>query len=238
MDEVVGGQVRRVSPPEDFRPWSSMPHAEAMERGGVFWTPDPQFFKDRKVFIVGGGPSLRDMDLTGIEKHGVIVINVAFQLVPTADVLFFHDANIYEANREAIDLWPGLAVTASRQSKAESPSRFRRIHLVDSQEFCRGGIEVRYGRSSGHTAISLAIAMGAQDIILLGYDMKRAPDGRSNFHDQYGQQDDRLYSHEFLPSFHGWYEASCRAGVSVRNATPGSALTEFPRAILADVLME
>jgi hypothetical protein len=96
---------------------------------------------------------------------------------------------------------------------------------------------LKFGRTSGHTAISLAIAMGAVRVILLGYDMRRV-DGRSHFHDEYGSQDDKLFSHDFLVHFAGWNEAARRCGVTVINTTPGSALTEFPSGDLNDILVE
>lgn len=105
-----------------------------------------------------------------------------------------------------------------------------------------GSREVQSGRSTGHSAISLAIAMGASTVVLIGYDM-RVVRGREHCHSDYGREDYiggrrdlTMYEKEFLPGFWGWNEAALGSGVRVLNATPGSAITEFPFADLDDLL--
>lgn len=104
-----------------------------------------------------------------------------------------------------------------------------------------GSREIWAGRSSGHTAISLAIAMGASRIGLVAYDM-RVVAGREHFHRDYHVNHDGTgrdltqYEKEFVPGFGGWNEAALASGVQVLNCTPGSALTEFPFADLDEVL--
>lgn len=101
-----------------------------------------------------------------------------------------------------------------------------------------GSPEVQAGRSTGHSAISLAIAMGASTVGLVGYDMRPAADGREHHHANYdpAKRDLTMYDKEFLPGFRGWKEAALGSGVTVLNCTPGSAITEFPFADLDDVL--
>lgn len=94
---------------------------------------------------------------------------------------------------------------------------------------------VRDGRSSGHKAVGLAIALSAKRIVLLGFDM-RVVDGRSHFHDAYQARDPALYEQSFIPAFRGWNEQAKAAGVEVLNATPNSALEEFSRVDLDEVL--
>ena len=94
---------------------------------------------------------------------------------------------------------------------------------------------IRRGRSSGHTAVALAIAMQARLVVLLGFDM-RGLNGRSHFHDRYRNNDLAMYAREFVPSFDGWDAAARALDVTVLNATPGSALDEFRKVNLADVL--
>lgn len=100
-----------------------------------------------------------------------------------------------------------------------------------------GEREVWGGRSSGHTAISLAISMGASRVCLVAYDMRLVA-GREHFHDDYPKRgrDLTLYEKEFVPGFAGWNESARASGVEVLNCTPGSAITEFPFADLDEVL--
>lgn len=104
-----------------------------------------------------------------------------------------------------------------------------------------GSPQIHGGRSSGHTAISLAIAMGAACIGLVGYDM-RVVGGREHNHDGYHRNKDgtgrdlTMYEKEFVPGFVGWNESALASGVRVLNCTPGSAITEFPFSDLEEVL--
>lgn len=96
--------------------------------------------------------------------------------------------------------------------------------------------EIWGGRSSGHTAVSLAIAMGAARVVLIAYDM-RLVESREHFHADYrGGRDLTIYEKEFVPGFTGWNEAAKANGVEILNCTPGSAITEFPFADLDQVL--
>lgn len=99
-----------------------------------------------------------------------------------------------------------------------------------------GSREIHGGRSSGHTAISLAIAMGAARVALVAYDMKLVA-GCEHFHADYrGGRDLTIYEKEFVPGFAGWNEAARASGVELVNCTPGSAVMEFPFADLDEVL--
>jgi len=96
---------------------------------------------------------------------------------------------------------------------------------------------IQQGRSSGHTAVSLAVAFRAATVVLLGFDM-RVVDGREHHHDEYtGERDLGQYATDFVPAFNGWREAALAREVTIVNATPGSALHEFPMVSL-DEMME
>lgn len=99
-----------------------------------------------------------------------------------------------------------------------------------------GSPEIQQGRTSGHTAVSLAVAFGGCRVPLVGYDM-RIVNGREHHHDEYkGPRDLSLYGNEFVKAFNGWHEAAQASGVEIVNCTPGSAITEFPFADLDQVL--
>jgi hypothetical protein len=90
-----------------------------------------------------------------------------------------------------------------------------------------GGPIVINGESSGHSAVCLAAAFGADPIVLLGFDMQ-VVDGLSNWHDDYGFVTQEESYESFRNHFIGWRSMAARAGFSVLNATAGSALSEFP----------
>lgn len=200
------------------------------------WTPEP-LFDGETVFLLAGGPSLIGFDVERLRGRRVVAINSSAALCPWADVLYFQDHSWFLAHRREVEAWAGICVTASRHTKVEIPDKVRRISLINRPGFSKRERDLRFGRSSGHTAIVLAIAMGARRIVLLGYDM-RLVDGRSHFHDDHREESLKLYRDDFLIYFKGWDRDAMALGVDVVNCTPGSALTEFRTAELDDILSE
>jgi hypothetical protein len=202
---------------------------------GEIWAPEPQWL-GRTVFLLGGGPSLRDFKVQRLKGKTVMAVNSSCHAAPWADILFFTDYNWMQAHLDIVKAWKGLVVTPSSHAKTVLGDRIRRIQLVNRPDFSRPGeLTLKFGRSSGHTAISLAVALGAARIVLLGYDMRRV-DGRSHHHDDYLNTTDALYERDFIPWFKGWNEAAQARGIEILNATPGSALLEFPLVSIEDVL--
>lgn len=190
-----------------------------------FWVPEP-LFTGAAVFILGGGPSLRGFDFARLAGRRVIAVNEAIKHYPDADLLYFWDDTWFLRNRALVHYRQGLTATGSRMAAASQP-RLRRIDIQANAPLQRGGQAVRKGRSSGHTAVALAVACGAARVVLLGYDM-RLVDGRSHFHDSYVARDPERMNGEWLPAFAGWRDEAAAVGCEIVNATPGSALTEFP----------
>lgn len=203
----------------------------------LFWTPEP-IWRGETAFLLGGGPSLKDVDLTRLRGRRVVTINSSHR--PAIDaglddgVLFFTDTNWWEAHSE-VD-WRGLIVTCAASYRPRLPSTIRQVVGERRPDFPKlGAAVIKKGRSSGHTAVGLAVALGAQTIVLLGFDA-RAVDGRTHHHDEYGERDVSLYAESFVPAFGGWNAAALARGVTILNATPDSAITEFPMVDLTTVL--
>jgi hypothetical protein len=82
--------------------------------------------------------------------------------------------------------------------------------------------------STGACALNLAFHFGARRIILLGYDMRRV-DGRHNWHRDNPGLTPRLDPYPAYRRRFRYIAESLRSrSVEVLNATPGSALTDFP----------
>lgn len=205
------------------------------DRGREFWRPEP-LFAGRPAFVIGGGPSLRGFEFDRLRGRHVVAINAAGYFVPWAEVLYFNDRAWFLANRPLIDSWAGLVTSSSRHAKTAAPDRIRRVEMDGDVRFCNRASRVRGGRSSGHQAIGLAAALGAQPIVLLGFDLQSGLDGATHFHDRYREADAKVYRRDFLPAFAGWRRAAEADGVDIINATPGSALVEFPFVPIDEVL--
>jgi hypothetical protein len=196
-----------------------------------FWTPEP-WFRNQPVFLLGGGPGLTPGIAALLPGRCCIAVNSSYLLAPRDALLFFTDNSWFEPRVDVVLSWAGPVVTQSRHSKRAVPT-LRRIKSVAARNFPEPGSGVvMQGRSTGQTAIGLAAAMLGDPIILLGFDM-RAVGGREHHHDDYQDPARRpaqpeVYEKHFLPAFRGWGEMAARAGLTVLNATPGSALKEFP----------
>ena len=183
------------------------------------WYPEP-LFVNQTVFIVGGGPSLKGFDFTRLRDRRCIAINAAGADVPWADVLFFKSPD-WPGCTELIESWRGLAVTVSAE---RLPPNVRRV-AIDRATIPRA-------RTSGQYAVSLAIMMRAKTVVLLGFDWNRQG---GNYHPRYGKPG--IAYRNVPPAVWGGYAArASRAGCEVLNATPDSAITEFPSVSLSDVL--
>jgi hypothetical protein len=213
---------------------------------GQFWTPEP-WFCGETVFVLGGGPSIDDVDLARLRDRKVIVINstaIAARDAGLDDaVLFWMDNSWWRKHQELCLSWRGSLVTKARIAKGDAPDLIRLVDTVTQPGAPKntifpppGSPKIAWGRTSGHTAISLAIAMGAARVVLLGFDMRLADDGRSHHHDDYQRVTHAAVFADFLRHFEGWNRAALDTGVTVLNATPGSALDEFERVDLADEL--
>lgn len=209
-----------------------------------YWTPEP-VWRGQEAVVLASGPSATPEVIEALRGRNVIVVNSTVLAARWAPVWFFRDAAVLlsrasgqflpvhaRSGENMVDFarsFPGMVVTTSRRVKDTVPE-VRMVEAPRMKDFPPpGSPTIRHGKSSGHAAISLAIAMGATRVELHGFDM-RVVDGREHHHQEYEgrQRNLSIYADRFLPEFAGWNEAAKRAGVSVVNATPGSALREFP----------
>lgn len=197
------------------------------------WIPE-LLFCERDVYVIGGGPSLANYDLSTLKDESVIVVNSSYKAVLDAGIenaiLYFTDTKWWNDHPQLLAEWlPRPIVTMSRTAKREAPMQIKRIqHAVPAAGFPDyGSPAVKWGASSGHTAVALAVAMGAKKVILLGFDMREVW-GKSHHHTDYDS--DAISPGVFkgwIDAFAGWNRAAKEIGVTIVNASEGSALDEF-----------
>jgi hypothetical protein len=194
------------------------------------------------AFVIASGPSLTRDVCDKIRGHNAIVVNASFRLAPWAPILFFTDSSFYEQYWDAVEAWNGEIVTLSKAAKRDLSDR---VQLLASEgdpslpllDFPPAGAPaVAQGRTSGHTATSVAVAHRPAHLGLVGFDM-RVVDGREHHHAEYkGPRDLDVYASDYVPAFVGWNAAALRAGVKIWNCTPGSAVNEFEFADVDEVI--
>lgn len=186
---------------------------------------------DADVFVLGGGPSLRNFDCSRLVGHKVIVTNEAFVLAPWAEALVFVDAHWWARRMDAVkQIFTGQIIGRGPYLDSYRRSGCTAVAYRSGEVF---SVDPRLlgGHNSGLAAINAAWLMGAARIFLLGFDMQGS-NGRNNFHNLYPESPAapaHRYVTIFMPEF---VKAAKRLEVVGRgvviNCTQGSALSCFP----------
>ncbi len=187
----------------------------------------------KRCFIIGGGPSINDMDLTPIKKEFVIGVNEAFRLGKWIDLWFFADSDIFKNHRQDIEKWPNRIVSCS--GAAKNNKKIEYYHRCKQHKICFEHDKLAFPNgmaNSGATAINLAIREGFDTIILLGFDMKTA-NGKHHYHNYYKKTPRHDAYDRFMLHLECIAEETDK---TILNATPDSALKCFPKVNLQDIL--
>lgn len=198
------------------------------------WTAPPMW-KGETAFIIGGGPSLAEVDLDQLRGRRVIVINRSFRLAPWANVLYFCDRHWWILDGpEVLAKFDGLIVSVSQTIHP----RVKLMRNTGVSGLAHSPTDLKHGTNSGYQAINLAFHFGVKKIVLLGYDM-RVVNGETHAHGGYGTEPavmSHILEKRMLPYFPMLVEPLRLAGVEVVNATEGSMLDCWPRVKLSEIL--
>ena len=196
----------------------------------------PKAWPGSTVFILGGGPSLKDIEVPRLKGRRVIACNNAFILAPWADVLCWADAAWYEWNWRDLHHHLGpYRVCWRRMPEMPGAASFERLfefHKPLAISFDPTGV---VGANTGHGALNLAVLFGASRVVLLGFDMKTR-DGAHNWHNFHQRQPEGDPYRGFIAALEAAAPELVRAGVECFNASPDSALECFPKISFADAL--
>lgn len=195
----------------------------------------PRLFSGETIYIIGGGPSLKNFDFKKLNGRRTIAINKAIIYKWDADVLYWTDGRFYTWFKNEVDNFKGLKYALKPGSQ----------YTHDIKVLKKGkpyGLEtdpqsLAHGFNSGYAAINLAYHLGASRVILLGFDM--ANDGReSHFHDGYPTKGagNKIYTDKFLPGFKQLNVELKNSGMTILNASPYSKLNIFPKITIEQAL--
>lgn len=194
------------------------------------------------VVCIAGGPSLTQAQLDLVREAReldavrVIGVNNAYQRAPWVDVIYACDLMWWKTYLPDIKR-RGLACELVTQD-ASAHKQFQLTTRVSGSASDGLGIgEIHTGGNGGHAAVNLAYLWGAKRILLLGYDMKRGPEGERHWHPDHPkpliqQQNFEQWIHRFKSTARDLE----KLGIAVVNCTPGSALPWFPHADLGETL--
>lgn len=209
----------------------------------MYW--EVPYVHDGTIFILGGGPSLRDCDLSLLHEQTVIGTNNAYELGDWVKYNFFMDVSWWRNNGANTASYTGTLITDNPDTKTITDPRIKRlfrnnVYGIDTTS----PSQIAWNRNSGGGAVNIAVHMGATRIVLLGFDMKPvsgAPNSGHNWHDKHKTVPAENQYKKFLRFFDAIKEDCLKLNAAghkleIINCTPDSALTIFPMMRLEDVL--
>lgn len=210
----------------------------------------PALWPNETVFIVGGGPTLKALDLSPLSKslagRRTIAVNNAFRLFQNPDVIFYADTRWWGWNGKdiAADFGGRIVSTCSAGVKYLDGrvSRMGRDYRYDPrhqspEQVCALAEDptMLSGPDSGYMAMNLAYHLGASRIVLLGFDMGFT-EGAAHWHDDHPvPTPESNYTDLFFPRYPALIESLKKRGVEVIRCTP-SRLDFVPEVPFADAL--
>ncbi len=212
-------------------------------------------YKEKRVFLIGNGPSLKIDDLEKLHRNKEICIafNKIYRIYDRtqwrADYVGFTDHRVIEACMEDIKKIPGEVLVADRyhtggsryiegvQYYHEFPDEFYPNYPDFSNDFASGfynGMTVIYD-----IGIQLAAYMGASEIYLLGVDNSitgNLTDTCNHFLEDYYSEDEkkiyegvRFEQEKLVKAYEKAEKYSRQHGFRIFNATRGGELEVFER---------
>jgi hypothetical protein len=234
----MGGTIKLGKPKDGYAKWLDWMIPEIRNEFDSL----PRMYGDKTVFVIGGGPSVKSVNLKLIHKRPVVGCNDAFRLGTWVDWCVFADKRWWLWNWEELAQWPNRerAVCIVPQLLDGRAERWPWLKILRRDE-ARFGLSVEpdtlcWNRGCGGTAINMAYLLGASRIVLIGFDMRMVK-GQHNYHDHHQKEErPQIYQNSMRPFLKPMSDAMKVTGLQIVNATPGSALDVFPIMSLEEVL--
>ena len=138
----------------------------------------PRMQTPRTVYIIGGGPSLKDNNPDDYLTRDdcVLATNDAYQY-QCASACLFADGSWWRLHRKNLEEWDGVIWTTSKISHP-------RVQCIQMQ---RNGLStnstwIGWNMCTGWAGLNIALLAGAKKVVLLGFDMSFGTNGDPNWH--------------------------------------------------------
>lgn len=192
-----------------------------------------------RCICIASGPSLTRAQVTmcaaARPAWKVLVVNNTWQLMPDADILYAGDQSWWEQHQPSVmERFKGECWTSSRLIAHRTGINMIKVRNTEGLSKELG--TVSSGSNSGYQVMGLAVKFGAQEIVLVGYDMQLTH-GMTHWHgDHPAPLSQSVPVDHWRKRFKPFAADLADANVRVTNCTVESALTCFPRGDLATCL--
>jgi hypothetical protein len=206
--------------------------ADARERA-MYWCVQEEW-RMQTAFIIGGGTSVKALDLTPLRGRAVIAVNSSYEVAPWAPYLFFGDLRWWKLHRKKLEgVFPGKIATTSEGAEGKLLKLKRRN---PPPGMSTRNYEAVMRRTSVQAAMNMAYHLGSRRFVLLGCDNRDGPDGKTHHHSPHPwPRKDDTWEVKIVDLAHA-AEDYRRLGVEVLNASPISTLPYWPIVKLEDTL--
>lgn len=200
-----------------------------------FWKI-PKLFPGKTILLVATGPSMSDLDLEPAKGlcPTIAINNASITTAPWADFYFFGDNRWWRWYKDSIPAsFPGRIITTSAAKFTDG--RVLRINKEYNAPLSWDPLAVS-GLDSGTIAINVAVLLGAKRIVLAGYDMAFAEDGRAHHHEDHPEPTrEQHYIEKFQPQYPPLLAELAKHKIEIVRVTP-SRLTMIPQMELLPAL--
>lgn len=196
----------------------------------------------RQVFVIAGGPSINQTNLSLLKDKLVICLNNSYNLFENATALFWCDESWVAKHYDNIMKHPcQLRFTARHAAdgyiKSDTQVTGNATVLKRTGDF---GVDMDIncvrGNNSGALILNLLANMRVRQIILLGYDMS-LDKGKSHWHNGHGlPMGSYIYNDLFIPSINSMASGLKNMKIDVINCSVKSELTSFRKEKLENII--
>lgn len=186
-----------------------------------------QDWTGKRVFLIGGGPSLKEFAFQRLRRKGVVVaINDAMKYLPWANCALSIDTVWIRRSGYRLAGFKGEQLgVVPEEWRGPYPERMNFLLRISGPGFAGDMRSVYTGNNSGYAALHVALQRGAREVFLLGYDMN----GPGHFHPGYRWP--CVYGAEQYPAWSQMFsvlaEVARLRGVRIVNCNPDSAIRCF-----------
>lgn len=198
----------------------------------MHWQIPKDEWKGHAAFIIGGGPSIKDFDCNRLKGRGkaIAVNDAGLHKAPWADILFWADKRWLDWNHDKLSLHTGQWKVTRKRPHIETGHDIKVLRFMP--RILSLHPDAVGGWCGGSIAINMAWLLGADPIILLGFDMTPG-----NWHDNHKLPPlEGQHRNKFIPTLEMMAPKLRQTGATVLNTNPRSALRCFPFAEINELL--
>jgi hypothetical protein len=205
-------------------------------------------FFGQDIFIIGGGYSVKSINIDYLYDKNVIAINDAFDRFPNATALFWCDEswaarNYHKFKNHKSDLRFVSKTYGSGHIKNDIKTFGGATVLLNTGEYGYDPLidNVR-GNNSGTEALNLVVNTKPKKIYLIGFDMRDNPEkrGETHFHNNHILVvKPEIYKTQFIPSIISLAKEVRKLypTLEIINCSKTSAIPCFPKKIISELML-